>query len=87
MARYHFTMDQTRKQVQQLVRARRPLPPPERRVELRKAARLRLKDIADLIGVTPTTVWNWERGIEPKPRYHDKYREVLEALAGKGAAS
>lgn len=80
MTRYHFTMD-TRKQVLQLVRDRRPLPPPERRVELRKGARLRLKDIAGLIGVTPTTVWNWERGIEPKPKYYDAYREVLETLA------
>lgn len=83
MSRYHFIMDQTRKQILQLVRARRPLPPPERRAELRKAARLRLQDMADLIGVTPATVWNWERGIEPSKRHYDAYRDALETLASR----
>lgn len=82
MARYHFSMDAKRKQVLELVHARRPLPAPEDRAALRRGARLRLKDVADLIGVTPTTVWNWERGLcEPKTKHFDAYRDVLEALA------
>lgn len=75
-------MDQTRKKILQLIDARRPLPPPAQRAELRKAARLRLQDIADLIGVSAPAVWNWERGkYEPKADHYETYRDLLETLA------
>lgn len=77
-------MDAKRKQLQLLLRARRPLPPPEQRAEVRKAARLRLQDLADLLGVTVSTVGNWERGkCEPKAAHYEDYRSVLEDLASK----
>lgn len=79
-------MDPTRKQILQLVHARRPLPPPEQRAALRKAARLRLQDIANVIGVTATTVWNWERGVEPKAKHYAAYRDILDTLAKQAAS-
>lgn len=81
MARYHFIMDSTRKQILQLTHARRALPPPERRAELRKAAHLRLKDMADAVGVSVTTVWHWEHGLtEPSGARRDAYLAALQAL-------
>lgn len=75
-------MDSTREQILQLVHARRDLPPPERRAELRKAGRLRLRDMAEAVGVSVTTIWYWEHGrTEPSGTRRDAYLDALQALA------
>lgn len=75
-------MDSTRQQILKRVHARKPLPPPERRAALRKGANLRLRDIAEVIGVSATTVWYWEKGkFEPTEAHRDAYQRTLQALA------
>lgn len=74
-------MDATRQQILKRVHARKPLPPPERRAALRKGANLRLRDIAEVIGVSATTVWYWEKGkFEPTEAHRDAYATALDAL-------
>ncbi len=60
----------------------RSLPTPRMRQHLREQAGLTRRQIAEALGVTPTTVGRWEKG-NRNPRGDDfnNYLEVLERLA------
>lgn len=74
-------MTSTRQQILKRVDARKPLPPPARRAELRKGAHLRLLDIAEVVGVSITTVSYWEKGrSEPSGTNRDAYLGILQTL-------
>lgn len=63
--------------------ARRELPPPARRRELRVKANLPQQWIADRLGVGRTAVSMYESGLrEPRPgtKRRQQYLEILEAL-------
>ena len=45
----------------------------KRRLDLR----LKQKDVAEIIGVTESTIWNWEHGVEPELRHIPKIIEFL----------
>jgi DNA-binding transcriptional regulator YiaG len=78
-----MSMATTRQQILKRVDARTPAPLPslERRVELRRSSNLRLKDIAELVGVTIATVSAWERGaVEPAGANREAYLGVLKTL-------
>lgn len=65
------------------IHARRELPPPERRRELRVRAGLPQQWIADRLGVGRTAVSMYESGQrEPRPgtKRRARYLEILEAL-------
>jgi DNA-binding transcriptional regulator YiaG len=53
-----------------------------RRREIRMAAGLRAKDVAEAIGTTGTNVGRWERVCDPRPgsRLHVAYAEFLAVL-------
>lgn len=57
------------------------LPRPAERKRIRKRAGVSLREVAEEIGVTQTTVWHWEEGRGPSPKHAVRYREVLDALA------
>jgi transcriptional regulator with XRE-family HTH domain len=38
---------------------------------------LRQAQLAERIGVTESTVWNWEHGTTPAPQYHARIIELL----------
>ena len=38
---------------------------------------LKQKDVAEIIGVTESTIWNWEHGREPEIRHYPKIIEFL----------
>lgn len=63
--------------------ARRELPPPERRRELREKAGLPQQNVADIIGVTRSAISQYESGIR-EPRHgtpqRQRYLELLESL-------
>jgi DNA-binding XRE family transcriptional regulator len=56
------------------------LPPPHRRREIRKRARLTQADLAVELGVTPLTIGKWERGSGPGVENLVSYKRLLEAL-------
>jgi len=69
---------QTMEQLATRVRARRELPTPTVRRELRRAAGVSLRDIADAIGVTREAVRLWELGQRrPRGANLDGYLEAL----------
>ncbi|MFE9880485.1 helix-turn-helix domain-containing protein [Streptomyces sp. NPDC005784] len=50
--------------------------------EQRESRRLKLQEIADAVGVTPVTVYRWERGITtPRGAAALRLAEVLEITA------
>lgn len=66
---------------------RRSLPPPEERAHLRKTAGLTQQEIADALGVTRSTVAQWERGARnPSGPHLDGYLEALRVLAANPSA-
>jgi DNA-binding transcriptional regulator YiaG len=57
------------------------LPPPSVRERIRRTARASLRDVAQSLGVTPTTVQRWESGASTPRRGHAiAYRLLLEEL-------
>jgi transcriptional regulator with XRE-family HTH domain len=76
-------MASTRQQILKRVDARTPapLPPIERRAELRRSGNLRLKDVAELLGVSGPTISYWERGlVEPQGARREAYLGLLRTL-------
>lgn len=74
-------MDSTRDRILERVRVHQALPPPSRRVALRKAAGLTLQEVATAVGVTAAAVWQWERGNRnPNGKHLDAYLDALKAL-------
>ncbi len=62
------------------------LPSPARRRSIRMDAKASLRDVADELGVTPTTVMRWERGnAEPRRSRAVAYRDLLAALQAVSA--
>ncbi|HEX2657845.1 MAG TPA: helix-turn-helix transcriptional regulator [Polyangia bacterium] len=54
------------------------LPPPEERLRIRRDARVTLRDIADVLSVTPMTVHRWESGeVQPRLDQAAAYARVL----------
>lgn len=76
-AHHHELMDT--QQLKGLIEARRRLPPPSERRELRVEAGLALADIAGAIGCTRQAVANWESG-RAHPR-GDNLRRYVDVLA------
>ena len=66
----------TVKTLRKRLRVRRELPPPAECRRLRLAAGISLREIADLVGVTPPAVLHWET---ERRRVSDEY---LEAYVG-----
>lgn len=65
----------------ELVRAAQ-LPAPAERKRIRQAAGLSYQRLADALGVTAPTVWNWENdGDGPSLENAVKYRRLLDELA------
>ena len=48
---------------------------------LRRAARLSLADVANVVGVEPSTVLRWERGAAPRGERAQRYGDLLWRLA------
>lgn len=64
-----------------LVRAAQ-LPTPAKRRRIREKAGLSLQRMADALGVTAPTVWNWENDKDgPSLENAAKYRKLLDDLA------
>lgn len=56
--------------------------------DLRKAAKLTQLELAVRLGVTPSTVYNWERGMaEPRARQLGLLAEALGVTADEALAS
>lgn len=69
-------------------RVRAALPPPRERQALRTRFGLTLEDVADVVGVNPSTVSRWEQGIRtPRASLIPNYVELLERLAALDAES
>jgi DNA-binding XRE family transcriptional regulator len=64
--------------------ARRELPPPERRRELRQKARLSQQWVGDKVGVSREAIAMYEAGTRSGPRQgtpqRERYLDLLEAL-------
>lgn len=60
--------------------------PGERLRDVRTAARLRLEDVAGLLGVGIATLHGWERGDLPKVRYHAILRAIGKAYRARDEA-
>lgn len=64
-----------------LIRARRALPEPEERRQVRESAGLSLRAFANAIGVSPSTVARWESGErEPSGPFLFVYVDGLRTL-------
>ena len=69
----------------EILRARRALPEPQRRREIREASGLSLHRIGQEIGVTPAAVALWETGQSmPTPDHLIAYVALLEKLQANG---
>jgi DNA-binding transcriptional regulator YiaG len=54
------------------------LPPPSERARIRREARITLREFAQVLGVTTTTVYRWELGdTEPKTDHAIAYSDLL----------
>lgn len=54
------------------------LPPPAERARIRREARITLREFAQVLGVTTTTVYRWELGVtEPKNAHAIAYADLL----------
>jgi DNA-binding transcriptional regulator YiaG len=66
----------------------RQLPPPAERRAIRRAARVSVVEIADVLGVSELSVRHWEAGTAtPNPRNAEAYGRLLEALRRVAVAS
>lgn len=64
------------------VRAKQALPGPAGRREIRNRAGVTLAEVAEIVGVTPQTVLNWEGGVfEPSRGHIAQYGELLRVLS------
>jgi transcriptional regulator with XRE-family HTH domain len=73
--------------LQKEIALRRGLPSPEERRRLREAAGLSLEDLGRAVGVSYSTVFNWERGEHfPRRRHLEAYLEALALLREAGGA-
>lgn len=80
--RYYINMDQTSERILERMSMRRALPDPEKRTAIREAAGLSLRDLADAIGVSTTTVHFWETGKrKPNAKHLDAYLTVLKTMS------
>jgi transcriptional regulator with XRE-family HTH domain len=59
------------------LRMRRGLPDPQSRRALRQAAGASLSQVADVCGVSPQSVLDWERGADPRGEHLVRYSKVL----------
>lgn len=74
-------MDTPRERILERIRMRPALPPPPRRIEIRKKAGLTQEDLGEVLGVSAMSIHYWETGKRlPKPEHAEAYLEVLEAL-------
>lgn len=74
-------MDTTRERILERIRMRPALPPPPRRIEIRKNAGLSQQDLAEVLHVSAMTIHFWETGKRlPKPDHAQAYLEVLQVL-------
>jgi DNA-binding transcriptional regulator YiaG len=62
------------------VRERRLLPLPADRKRIRKQARVSLREMAAALGVSHTSVRNWERGATPR-EHQAAYADLLARLS------
>lgn len=63
-----------------VVARRRKYPGPKAR-EIRLAAKVTVKEIAEMIGVPPTHIRSWEQGSNPQNRaLMDRYLTIVEGL-------
>lgn len=61
-----------------------PLPSPKERRRLREAKAMTEKQVAEAVGVTPTTVRSWETGrTSPQGRKREAYARLLETYAAE----
>lgn len=64
------------------VRARRELPPPDERRQIRERAGVSLRDMAAAVGVSHASVVSWEQGSRPRdPEHLRAYARLLRELA------
>lgn len=67
--------------IRQLMQIRRDLPPPAERRVLRQQAGLSQAELAGAIGVSKTTIGNWETGARnPSGIYRTRYVEALREM-------
>jgi transcriptional regulator with XRE-family HTH domain len=59
------------------LRMRRGLPPAEARRTLREQAGASLSQVAEVCGVTPQAVFDWERGADPRGENLVAYSKVI----------
>jgi len=71
---------QTHSELLRLSDARRRLPAPSMRTEIRQAARVSCEEMAATLGVHKSTIFAWEAGATPQGRYIVAYVELLEEL-------
>ncbi len=63
------------------VRARRVLPAPAERRQIREAANVTQRELAKALGVPQTYVWRWEGGAKPRDWQHEvAYADLLRQL-------
>jgi DNA-binding transcriptional regulator YiaG len=66
--------------LEKVMSARKRLPDPARRLEIRRNANVSREVLAQQLGVSPTAVYGWERGTKPSSRHVVGYVEILEHL-------
>jgi DNA-binding transcriptional regulator YiaG len=79
------TVGEERTELLDRLRARRTLPSPSERKEIRKAAGASLRDVAKALGTSPASIFRWEEGASPGPLTR-LYAELLEELRHLGPA-
>lgn len=68
--------------LEEIIRARRPLPSPVDRKRLRERAGLSQRDVGDLLNTNAATITRWENGErEPGIAVRAAYRKMLERFA------
>jgi DNA-binding transcriptional regulator YiaG len=68
------------------VRARRVLPIPAERRQIREEARVTQHELARALGVSWTAIWRWEQGARPRnPEHEVAYSELLRQLRDAAA--
>lgn len=80
-------MQNTKAQLRATIRRAQSLPPPEDRAALREAAGISRAELASAVGVTPGTVWMWEKGKrQPTGIRRQRYIDALDVLAANASA-
>lgn len=77
-----FAIDEARRRVREA--ETRVLPPAWKRAGIRSRARLEQRDLAELLGVSQSTIANWENGrTQPSPPNDRRYARLLAGLAAE----